>query len=450
MFSNERVLHYFQDALSKTIPIWAAVINQALVSIHKLPQQQGGGVHLPPWVPKSEINEINKRMGTWVENFLALGLDLSKLEGLLRHPLQCVWISQDDDEWMNHSLNDGSNSYAHITPIILINASLPNFRQRRRLVLPRMHVDVMYEYIPGAGDDEETWAKGLTPSIMWAHLDEILQHGPHNANSIAARIKREHSLLMGQGGCDLCIARSSCSPIQEVNQPANAWKLKWIGDPVSLGIVKTYQTSLRDAGNETKNESISLASDDKTLHAVVVWLLQEENSSTSSLMSQCVDSEATHFELKTSPQTHIGKDKKFPEQLRGCVEFVSKALVTGANVLVRTDGRAVSVAGAIVLACMIACYDIEQDCEDDEGELRRQREGSMRLHWCGPAKQYVDGDALQFMPATGLTTGGCKLNRKLMKRYLAILSANYPQLIVSKGLLRQVFNIFAVRNEFTL
>jgi len=441
VFSIERVyagLHDFQDALSKTIPIWAAVINQALVSIHKFPQQQGGGVHLPAWIPKNEINEINKRMGTWVESFLALGLDLTKLEGLLRRPLQCVWISQDNDEWMNRNSND------HTTPIILINASLPNFRQRRRLVVPRIDVDVMYEYIPGAGDDEETWAKGLNPSIMWAHLEEILQHGPHNANSITARIKRQHS--RGQGDCDLCIARY---PMQDVNQPSNAWKLQWIGDPVSLGILKTHQTSLCDAGNEMKNESITLSTDDKTLNTVVVWLLQEESSSTSSLTSQCGDGESHHFELNASPQTHIGKDKKFPEQLRGCIEFVSTALVTGANVLVKTDGRGVSVAGAIVLACMIACYEIEQDCENDKGELRSQREGRKRLHWCGPAKQYLDGTALLFMPATDLTTGGCKLNRKLMKRYLAILSANYPQLIVSKGLLRQVFNVFAVRNEFT-
>ena len=26
-----------------------------------------------------------------------------------------------------------------------------------------------YSYIPGAGDDEESWAQGLTPALFWKH-----------------------------------------------------------------------------------------------------------------------------------------------------------------------------------------------------------------------------------------------------------------------------------------
>ena len=37
-----------------------------------------------------------------------------------------------------------------------------------------LHADVgketvSYSYVPGAGDDEESWAKGLTPSLFWQH-----------------------------------------------------------------------------------------------------------------------------------------------------------------------------------------------------------------------------------------------------------------------------------------
>jgi hypothetical protein len=28
-----------------------------------------------------------------------------------------------------------------------------------------------YEYVPGAGDDEESWGKGLTPALMWQHRE---------------------------------------------------------------------------------------------------------------------------------------------------------------------------------------------------------------------------------------------------------------------------------------
>lgn len=26
-----------------------------------------------------------------------------------------------------------------------------------------------YTYVPGAGDDEESWAEGLTPALFWKH-----------------------------------------------------------------------------------------------------------------------------------------------------------------------------------------------------------------------------------------------------------------------------------------
>lgn len=31
-----------------------------------------------------------------------------------------------------------------------------------------------FEYVPGAGDDEESWAKGLTPQLLWSHKQALL------------------------------------------------------------------------------------------------------------------------------------------------------------------------------------------------------------------------------------------------------------------------------------
>ena len=30
-----------------------------------------------------------------------------------------------------------------------------------------------YEYVPGAGDDEESWAHGLTPALLFQHAEVI-------------------------------------------------------------------------------------------------------------------------------------------------------------------------------------------------------------------------------------------------------------------------------------
>lgn len=44
----------------------------------------------------------------------------------------------------------------------------------------------MFRYIPGAGDDEETWAQGLTPGMFWNNLNELLEPGPVGISERAA------------------------------------------------------------------------------------------------------------------------------------------------------------------------------------------------------------------------------------------------------------------------
>lgn len=31
-----------------------------------------------------------------------------------------------------------------------------------------------YSYVPGAGDDEESWAQGLTPTLFWKHQQVVI------------------------------------------------------------------------------------------------------------------------------------------------------------------------------------------------------------------------------------------------------------------------------------
>lgn len=35
-----------------------------------------------------------------------------------------------------------------------------------------------FDYIPGAGDDEESWAKGLTPELFWQHKQVCVTTDP--------------------------------------------------------------------------------------------------------------------------------------------------------------------------------------------------------------------------------------------------------------------------------
>ena len=76
----------FPDSLSKTVPIWCAVINRALAE-----DREGGSwdtaLHLPPWVPPSERAQIEARLAVWVDALRrpALRPPLEQLRESLRY-----------------------------------------------------------------------------------------------------------------------------------------------------------------------------------------------------------------------------------------------------------------------------------------------------------------------------------------------------------------------------
>ena len=68
-----------QDAFSKTVPIWAAVVNHAVVQLgQKLPSPANLShtrdwdldVHLPCWVTDSEKQQIASKLDAWVVQLL--------------------------------------------------------------------------------------------------------------------------------------------------------------------------------------------------------------------------------------------------------------------------------------------------------------------------------------------------------------------------------------------
>lgn len=45
-----------------------------------------------------------------------------------------------------------------------------------------------FQYVPGAGDDEETWAAALTPALLWRHRERLLGAGPAGIAAAAAEL----------------------------------------------------------------------------------------------------------------------------------------------------------------------------------------------------------------------------------------------------------------------
>lgn len=147
----------YPDALSKTIPIWCCVINRTLAKFKKNWDTE---LHLPIWVPKNEASQIEKLIPSFVELFEKSGVDLTLLSQLEK-PLRCLWINPQST--LQEVTLEQMSQWPFI-PIICVSASNNEYPEK-------MH---SWTYIPGSGDDYESWGIGLTPQIFWDNVETIL------------------------------------------------------------------------------------------------------------------------------------------------------------------------------------------------------------------------------------------------------------------------------------
>lgn len=57
-----------------------------------------------------------------------------------------------------------------------------------------------FDYVPGAGDDEESWARGLTAPLLWAHSRALLAAGPAGMDALVAELAADLQLQQQQQG----------------------------------------------------------------------------------------------------------------------------------------------------------------------------------------------------------------------------------------------------------
>lgn len=201
------------DALSKTIPIWCAVLNAA--SNHRHGKPQPCLFRLSQYVVSpSEEAQISAKIDGWVEMLLDSDLDVP----LLEKPLQPLFVTRArHDEGINSLC---AASTPDFYPIVLVSASqmvpTPGLEpmqspiRKSSLNLSR-EIEILrqksqYIYVQGSGDDEEMWSFHLTPSMFWnpAHLQRILSigHGNNLEDTLRNIVLESKSkgLVDGKGG----------------------------------------------------------------------------------------------------------------------------------------------------------------------------------------------------------------------------------------------------------
>ncbi|GAB4852655.1 hypothetical protein Ancab_016870 [Ancistrocladus abbreviatus] len=233
----------FPDSMSKTIPIWACVLNWSIQNycnmMDMVPVKDTESntcnanaectkpvsldwdcsLHLPLWVSKTEKASIEARLEGWIRQLEASGADIASLAASLKKPLRPLWISQKSVIWLNEVPDHDSWDF---TPIILVSASSSSsvFQQRTSS-------QFSWTYIPGAGDDEESWARGLTPNLFWNHAYDLINLGPDLCNQNVAEIvekDRVYRAQRGQNAPQVTIKPQKC--LESSDQPSSVESLQ--------------------------------------------------------------------------------------------------------------------------------------------------------------------------------------------------------------------------------
>lgn len=160
------------DALSKTIPTWCAVLNEASRRKYGTPQSKtvGFGLETPGWmIPPSEHDQIEARIDGFVSALLESDLEVPKLS----KPLKPLFVTpQTKFDTLPVGLQDAR--VLEYVPMLLVSAS-QFVADSAKLDAPQWNGALVY--VQGAGDDHENWARGLTPDVFWKHQHALLSCG---------------------------------------------------------------------------------------------------------------------------------------------------------------------------------------------------------------------------------------------------------------------------------
>jgi len=170
------------DSFSRTLPIWSCVLNRIAERYRRdmdmeslFDEDEDMRLYLPDWIiPNEEQNEMNHVIETRVDELYQSEaiVDIPGFLALLQKPIRPFWITPLHSELPD----DSAKSRFHC--IICCNASNVCLdsnngeynRNKSRIV---WRDDDQFWYTPGAADDEESWARHLTPTVFWEVSDKF-------------------------------------------------------------------------------------------------------------------------------------------------------------------------------------------------------------------------------------------------------------------------------------
>ena len=165
----------YPDALSKTLPIWVYIMN---MYIDKLLNNETKDIHnikLPRFISENErkglLECLEKKSENWILELMKY-VDETTTKNIMEFVLASgnkrlvpMFVSSLDvfDETCYQSILDDNN-----IPIICLSVG------NHDSIFMENQIDRQFQYILGAGDDEEMWSSGLTSKMFWENPELYL------------------------------------------------------------------------------------------------------------------------------------------------------------------------------------------------------------------------------------------------------------------------------------
>lgn len=423
----------FPDALSKTVPIWCAVVNTA-VALYRMDtvdvddeSSEGNfaqiSLQLPPWVPDGEAAQIEARIDAWAMQLVDAGIEeFATLAREMSKPLVCIWAHPSHDRLPE--VDDAMRERS--TVVVLASASVYGSRERRAMRLDNGE-EVVFSYVAGAADDEETWGQGLTPELMWAWFEQILMEEDGNGKFVKGLVAREGS--RGHKGTSECglgeeTGQSVFTRIVDgednafVGIASHAYVLKH-GDGVIDGTTAVFNVSSCDLGNYVGCEPCTLIAS-STLTAGAMQ----------SKECRVAEIDGSHITRYCWVKNAASRKHPVVEYAPCSVTFASHHLQAGHSVLFVYDADTSSISVALLLASMIALFTLE------DNKFRRISEGYTINAGSGSVIPAIEAGTRVSPGSPG------SFSREVFRRYVANVTVRLPHVVMRKAILKQVFNVF--------
>lgn len=333
------------DALSKTVPIWCAVLNQILHEDSPLEEC----LFVPPGtVSTIEYEIIKQKLPGLLQKVQDLGIISKEMlksffgEKFLR-PIWvypgCSILSSSYDPFTGKDLQVTWNTESDIIPLILTTVSYQ--------VQDGVDVREDFTYVQGAADDHELWSNGLTPEIFWENIDVFQDAMKTNEELIetSSRILEAKSLAN----------RSQTGAIfDQIDKITNA---------ITMGQIKDNLRLNKDMIESLKNEYSS------------VYIL----SNNIDFLAEDKINLIHHYRLQSNSKKSSRELRAFLPEICASISCLLKDQKTMKPIMICCNsGKDMSVAVVLCILCMN--YNFNWRVISDEEELQPISKNLIRKH----------------------------------------------------------------------